>query len=262
MASAPRAPEEAGGAPGTGSAPGRSKRSSSHRVAAEIRALIQNESLEPGDRLGREEDLARRFGVSRPTLREALRVLSSAHLVRASKGPGGGIFVAGTIEQGLGMSVSESIASMLETDSIGIDELLETRIIFEVPLAGLAAQRARPEDVAALQELVADSDLDDLAHVAKADLRLHRKLAEMAGNRLAQAFMEWVAEVQPSLHELIAPAVVEAVLVDQLRDIVRAIARGDPRQAERAMRDHLVYVSDVVAAVTRVAADHHVERGR
>ena len=69
--------------------------------------------LAPGDRLGREEDLARRFGVSRPTLREALRLLSSAHLIRASKGPGGGIFVAATPEQGLGMKRGRMVASML-----------------------------------------------------------------------------------------------------------------------------------------------------
>ena len=75
---------------------------------------MQTEGLSPGDRLGREEDLAREFGVSRPTLREALRVLSSAHLIRASKGPGGGIFVAATPEQGIGLSVSASVASMLE----------------------------------------------------------------------------------------------------------------------------------------------------
>ena len=53
------------------------------------------------------------FGVSRPTLREALRLLSSSHLIRASKGPGGGIFVAATPEEGIGRTVSASVASML-----------------------------------------------------------------------------------------------------------------------------------------------------
>ena len=72
------------------------RRSISEQVADAIRVYIQEQGLGPGDRLGREEDLARQFGVSRPTLREALRLLSSSHLVRASKGPGGGIFVAAT----------------------------------------------------------------------------------------------------------------------------------------------------------------------
>src|SRR3954451_23261734 len=127
------------------------RRSISEQVADSIRVYMQQAELQPGDRLGREEDLARQFGVSRPTLREALRLLSSSHLVRASKGPGGGIFVAATAEEGIGRTVSASVASMLQAQSITIDELLETRMLFEVPLAGLAAQRAGDHDVARLR---------------------------------------------------------------------------------------------------------------
>jgi DNA-binding FadR family transcriptional regulator len=132
------------------------RRSISEQVADAIRVYTQAEGLRPGDRLGREEDLARQFGVSRPTLREALRPLASSHLVRASKGPGGGIFVAATPEEGIGRTVSASVASMLETETISIDELLETRMLFEVPLVGLAAQRATDEEVAQLKAIVAE----------------------------------------------------------------------------------------------------------
>src|SRR3954466_12036933 len=124
------------------------RRSVSEQVAEAIRVYMQSEGLGPGDRLRRAGGLPRQFGVSRPTLREALRLLSSSHLVRASKGPGGGIFVAATAEEGIGLTVSASVASMLETQSITIDELLETRMLFEVPLVGLAAQRATDEDLA------------------------------------------------------------------------------------------------------------------
>ena len=96
---------------------GRSQ-SSSEAIAERIRCVMLTESLRPGDRLGREEDLARDFGVSRPTLREALRLLSSDHLIRASKGPGGGIFVAATPEEGISLSVSATVASMLDAQSI------------------------------------------------------------------------------------------------------------------------------------------------
>jgi GntR family transcriptional regulator, transcriptional repressor for pyruvate dehydrogenase complex len=232
------------------------RRSISEQVADAIRVYMQEQGLTPGDRLGREEDLARQFGVSRPTLREALRLLSSSHLVRASKGPGGGIFVAATPEEGIGRTVSASVASMLEAQSITIDELLETRMLFEVPLVGLAAQRATDEDVARLHALLteADSSPDDAALVGSVDERLHREISQLAGNRLAAAFNAWVVEVlQPPLRELVAPAVVESVIVEQHRDIVRAIERGDPAAAERAMREHLVYVRDLVAAIS--AAD-------
>jgi len=228
------------------------RRSVSEQVADAIRAFMQSEGLGPGDRLGREEDLARRFGVSRPTLREALRLLSSSHLVRASKGPGGGIFVAATPEEGIGRTVSASVASMLQSQTITLEELLETRMLFEVPLVGLAAQRATEGDVARLYALIeeAESRPDDAELVGSVDERLHRTISEIAGNRLAAAFNAWVVEVlQPPLRELVAPAVVEAVIVEQHRDIVRGIEKGDPAAAERAMREHLVYVRDLVAAI-------------
>jgi GntR family transcriptional repressor for pyruvate dehydrogenase complex len=231
---------------------GRERRSISEQVADAIRVYMQAEGLHPGDRLGREEDLARQFGVSRPTLREALRLLSSSHLIRASKGPGGGIFVAATPEEGIGRTVSASVASMLETHSISIDELLETRMLFEVPLVGLAAQRATDDDVAQLKAMLAEAEAspDDSGLVGQVDERLHRKISEIAGNRLAAAFTAWVVEVlQPPLRELVRPAVVESVIVEQHRDIVRGIERGEPAAAERAMREHLVYVRDLVAAI-------------
>jgi GntR family transcriptional repressor for pyruvate dehydrogenase complex len=233
------------------------RRSISEEVANQIRVMIERESLAPGDRLGREEDLARRFGVSRPTLREALRVLSSSYLVRAAKGPGGGIFVAATVEQGIGLSVSESVASMLEAESIGIEELLETRLLFEVPIAGLAAQRATDVDIAQLEALVAQDRLEeDSVLLAEVSVSLHQMVAATARNRLAIAFMSWVVAVlQPLLHDLVAPAAVDAVIVEQSRELVRAIARGDPSAAERAMREHLVYLSDLVSVMVHRKAD-------
>jgi GntR family transcriptional regulator, transcriptional repressor for pyruvate dehydrogenase complex len=237
-------------------APERLRRSAPEEVADAIRAWMFGRGLQPGDRLGREEDLAQRFGVSRPTLREALRLLSSAHLIRATKGPGGGIFVAATPEQGIGRSVTDSVASMLSADSIDLDELIETRMLLEVPLAGLAAQRASEDDVAALRavlEAAGDSAQGDAFRGF--DTRLHGLIAEIAGNRLARAFTQWIGQVlQPPLHVLIEPAVVDAVVVEQHRDIVRAIERGDPTAAERAMREHLVYLHDVVGAVRRAEA--------
>jgi GntR family transcriptional regulator, transcriptional repressor for pyruvate dehydrogenase complex len=227
-------------------------RGASDKVAAEIRAHVSRAGLRPGDRLGREEDLARKFGVSRPTLREALRLLSSSHLIRASKGRGGGIFVAATPEEGIARSVSESVADMLSARVIDIDELLESRLLLEVPLAGLAAQRARDEDLADLRALL-DEMPANWAEVGDVDDRLHARIAEIADNRLVAAFVQWIGEVlKPMIRELIEPVVVEDVAAQQHEDIVRAIERGDPDAAERAMREHIVYVQDLVSMVRRL----------
>lgn len=231
---------------------GASRPNTSHAVAERIRSVVAGEQLKPGDRLGREEDLAREFGVSRPTLREALRLLSSEHLIRASKGPGGGIFVAATPEQGIGLTVSAAVATMLDAQSIELDELLETRMLLEIPLAGLAAARASEEDAVVLRALVEDVNAaaDDHERTIEVDARLHHVIAQIADNRMAGALTGWIVDVlQPRLAEVIEPAVVVSVIADQHRDLLEAILRGDPVAAERAMREHLVYLRDVANAV-------------
>ena len=76
-------------------------------------------------------------------------------------------------------------------------------------------------------------------------------IGEIAGNRLTAALTKWIVDVlQPQLAQFIEPALVEEVIAEQHQELVRAIARGDPTAAERAMREHLVYLRDLVTAVT------------
>src|SRR3954470_15096518 len=110
----------------------------SHQIALEIRRYLEREGLPPGDRIGTEQELAAEFGVSRPTLREGLRLLASSHLIRSTQGRGGGIFVESTAGEGMGRSLSDSIATMIATDSVSLAEMLEARIVLEVPVAGVA----------------------------------------------------------------------------------------------------------------------------
>jgi GntR family transcriptional repressor for pyruvate dehydrogenase complex len=228
----------------------------SQAVARQIQQLVTSEALSPGDRIGREEDLAERFGVSRPTLREALRILSSANLVQALKGPGGGVFVAAMPEDALAMSVSTLIGSMIRSESIGIEELLGTRMMLEVPLAGLAAVRASPQNIASLGSLVDELEavIDDLEQFGKLEEQVHRRVAELAGNRVALALTAWIADVLvPTVHDRVGSAMVESVIVDQLRELVAAIGRADVAAAETAMRTHLVYAMDLVSVVSSVS---------
>src|ERR671923_1291167 len=162
-------------------------RGASEQVAVQIQHHIQREELAPGDFLGREDDLAAEFGVSRPTLREALKLLASGNLIRASKGPGGGIFVALSAEDGMSRSLSDSIAMMLETGAATLEELLDVRLLLEVPLAGRAAYRADPALVERLRDAVraeADADPDDVEALAGAGRDLHQNLGAARGDRM------------------------------------------------------------------------------
>jgi GntR family transcriptional repressor for pyruvate dehydrogenase complex len=234
-------------------------RGASEQVAVMIQHHIQREGLGPDDFLGREEDLAAEFGVSRPTLREALKLLASGSLIRANKGPGGGIFVARTAEQGISRSVSDSIAMMLETGAVTLEELLDARLMFEVPLAGQAAQRADATTVGRLRAAVeaeAAADAGDLEALAAADGEVHRTIAAAAGNSIAEALIGWVVEVlQPSLVTTLHGAVLQSAIVEQHEALLAAIEKGDRARAERAMKDHLLYLRDVLRILDRKDGD-------
>jgi GntR family transcriptional regulator, transcriptional repressor for pyruvate dehydrogenase complex len=228
-------------------------RGASEQVAVQIQHYIQREQLGPGDFLGREEDLAADFGVSRPTLREALKLLASGNLIRASKGPGGGIFVAHTAAQGISRSLSSAIAMMLETGAVTLDELLDARMMLEVPLAGRAASKVDEATIERLRTAVragAESAPDDLAALTATDAELHRIIAGAAENRMVEALTGWVFEVlQPSLSEALHGALVPSAVVEQHEALLAALEKGDPARAERAMKDHLLYLRDVLRMV-------------
>jgi GntR family transcriptional regulator, transcriptional repressor for pyruvate dehydrogenase complex len=226
-------------------------RGASEQVAVQIQHYIQEEGLRPGDFLGREEDLASDFGVSRPTLREALKLLASGNLIRASKGPGGGIFVAHTADEGMGRSLSDAIGMMLETGSVTLEELLDARLLLEVPLAGLAAYHASEEDLQRLREAVrAGSNTTDPDELALFDSQIHEAIAAAAGNRMLQALTGWVFDVvQPSVNASLHGAIVQSAIVEQHEALLAAIEKGDAPRAERAMKDHLLYLRDVLRMV-------------
>ena len=225
---------------------------SSDHVAQLLQQTIAARALEPGDRVGTEADLALELNVSRPAVREAVRLLVRANLLRAARGPGGGVFVARSPDRGLAQTVSDAIAGMLATESTSVAELTEVRLLLEVPLAGLAAEHATPAAIAELVRAVEDAALDphdDLVQ-RETDIRFHRAIAEAAGNRVAGALTAWSSAVlQPRLRDLIAPAIVEAVAREQHREIIAAIEQRKPVLAERAMRVHLRYLSDLLETV-------------
>ena len=227
------------------------RRDASEQVAFEIRRYLSARDMRPGERLGTEQELAAEFGVSRPTLREGLRLLASSHLIRATQGPGGGIFVASTQSEGMRLNVSESIAVMLETDDVSLIELVEARISLEVPLAGLAAQHATETTAEDLLAAIAEAEGNDPASEVFriADTRFHRVIASAARNELLRAFTSWTLDVlQPSLIDTIGASIDGDAILEQHRVIQRAIRLRQPAAAQRAMRRHLDYLHELVSS--------------
>jgi GntR family transcriptional regulator, transcriptional repressor for pyruvate dehydrogenase complex len=224
----------------------------SEQIAREIRRYIEREGLRPGDRIGTEHELSREFGVSRPTLREGLRRLAGSHLIRVQKGRAGGVFVDNTPNAGIGRHVSESIAAMLESKSVTLCELVQARMLLEVPLAGRAAERADEATIATLLAAIEDAKGRSPAgeEFRLADARFHRAIAIAAGNDLLVTFTDWILDVlQPSLIEHLGSAIDGELIICQHQAIMRAIRRHQHTAAERAMRHHIEYMSELLRSV-------------
>jgi len=221
----------------------------SEQIARQIRRYLEEQHLSPGDRLGTEQELADEFGVSRPTLREALRLLSASQLIRVGRGRSGGIFVARTPNEGMSANLSESIALMLAAESVSMPELLDARLSLEVPLAGRAAANADDDVVARLEEAVAAAvgHQPGTPPFNEADTRFHQILAEAAGNQVLRGLTGWILEVlQPSLIVHISATVDAEAVLDQHRAILRAVRRRQRGAAERAMHAHIMYLTELL----------------
>jgi len=129
---------------------------------------------------------------------------------------------------------------MLETGSVTLEELLDARLLLEVPLAGRAAYQSDEGDLAEMRAALESGSIADF----------HRAVAAAAGNRMLQALTGWVFQIlQPALSEALEGAIVESAIVEQHETLLQAIERGDAPRAERAMKDHLLYLRDVLRMV-------------
>jgi GntR family transcriptional regulator, transcriptional repressor for pyruvate dehydrogenase complex len=230
----------------------RSATGASEEIATQIRRWLEEQRLEPGQRIGTEQEMADEFGVSRPTLREALRLLSASHLIRVGRGRSGGVFVASTPSEGMSRNVSESIALMLAAESISMETLVDARLSLEVPLAGRAAVNADDEVCDRLEAAIdaAVGHRPGTPPFNAADSRFHQILAESAGNDLLLALTAWILEVlQPSLVAHISLRVDAEQILAQHRAILRAVRRHQRTAAERAMQAHIEYLAGVLAEI-------------
>src|SRR5512140_3282924 len=125
----------------------------SHDIVLQIKNQIFTGRIPAGNRLPSENELCEQFGVSRTTVRDALRVLESQGLVEIKVGAGGGAFVSEPRHE----TVSESLSNMLKMNSMNIEELAEARMVIETAIAALAAKRATAKDIAAIEEAIADA---------------------------------------------------------------------------------------------------------
>ena len=139
--------------------PVRRVRKAYEQVNDQLRELIVSGELAPGERLPNEAVLAREFGVSRATVREALRILTAQNLIRTTKGAGGGSYVTLPTVDHISEFLRGNLNLLSEADHVTLEEFLELRELIEVPAARLAAERASPADVERLRDTIPEQPL-------------------------------------------------------------------------------------------------------
>lgn len=168
-----------------GTVPVRRVRKAYEQVADQLRELIMGGELSPGARLPNEAVLAREFGVSRATIREALRVLAAQNLLRTAKGAGGGSYVTLPSVDHISAFLSSNINLLTGTRDLTLDELVEVRMLLEVPAARLAAERRREADLERLRASIPpETGRLDTREEFIHNTEFHTTLIECCGNTL------------------------------------------------------------------------------
>jgi DNA-binding FadR family transcriptional regulator len=212
-------------------------------VVEQIQEAIIAGTLKPGSQLPAERDLKERFGVSRGTLREALRVLEQKGLIEIRPGVSGGSIVREVNSEQL----SENLGLLIRNRTVSLRDLAEFREGIEGKVAALAARRAGEQDLATLRGLLAEAEgylkqgRTGWDAFIRTDEKLHMALARISANQLFISVLESVYLNIHTYYENYLPRgkrILEENY-DDLKEIVAAVAAGDTGRAHDLALGHV-----------------------
>lgn len=211
----------------------------SQAIVEQIRDLLREGRLRPGDRLPSERDLCQQFGVSRVTVREALRILESSGLITIKVGARGGSFVSTPTSDQIGAG----LADLVSLSPLTALEVTEARLVFELGIVPLVCERATKEDIADLRRMTDEHSkrmkADEYTMEMSADF--HTRVAACTHNSAIEMLVQ-------SFHGPLLMSLLEAKTIAPLMgrtgskehaEFVDAIARRDVDAATSIMRTHI-----------------------
>jgi GntR family transcriptional repressor for pyruvate dehydrogenase complex len=212
----------------------------SDKVADMMLETILSKRLEIGDRLPSERELGEQFGVSRTVIREAVRALVAKGVIEVRSGSG--LRVAAVAPE----AVSESMSLFLRGGSIDFEKVHEVRALLEVHLAGMAAERAAPEDIAALCAVHErmESTTGDVEAAAADDLEFHRTIARATHNELYLILMDSIGTSLIDIRRANLGSGAAPMTLAHHARILDRITAHDPNGAREAMAAHLEGVAE------------------
>lgn len=209
------------------------------RVVQAIERQIVDGRLSPGARLPAERDFAESLGVSRPVVREAVRILVTRGLLETRHGIGTKVRAVSHEE------VVKPLTLFLKTcgQEVNISHLFQVRSILEVENAAMAAQQATEADIAELAQLCCEmeSAASDPQQFALKDSEFHRRISETTHNPLMILLLDSIQKMMSEVRTIVSkhPNLFDRVMPSHLQ-VVECIKSRDSEGARSAMREHLV----------------------
>ena len=225
-------------------------------VAAELRRQIVTGRLKPGDKLHPENILVTEFGISRPTLREALRLLESESLITISRGKHGGARVS-SIDLS---AASRQVGVFLQLEGTTLQDVWLARTLIEPPAAALLATRRDPAAFAALAANIDEArdaaGKHELIRYADLSAEFSLLITKHCGSTTIHLLASLIYDIIRRQHEHVTERTSSKASVDKLRQEsiasrVKALAmmrKGPPAAVERFWREHLEHMRDLVMA--------------
>jgi DNA-binding FadR family transcriptional regulator len=236
------------------------------QIADELRRAILSGEVADGELLGREPELVERFGVSRPSLREALRILEAEQLITVVRGVRGGVVVNAPDSR----VTARTAAMLLQARNVSVADVLEARHLLE-PLAvrAIASMRNRKRVVGELRAMVDDIEakLEDTEAFGVAFARFDEQLVVLGGNQTLAIIDEMLSEIVSRTvaavrhaRELEMPLAYRRRGLRSQRHLLEFIEAGDADGAEEHWSAHMAVVGRVMLgqeAATVVDLLHH-----
>ena len=219
-------------------------------VASQIERLIRSGEIRAGERLPAERNLATSFGVSRPTIREAMIALEIAGLVEIRTGSG--IYAV----------APKGAENQLMDDDPGPFEVLETRLLVESETAALAASRITDQQLLELEQALVEMEREDSEGIVteQADQRFHCIIAEASSNSALESIVNWLwdlrnkSKISTLFHQRVREGGVHPSL-NEHRRIFKALQSRDPLRAREAMRAHIAHAIDTDIALLELESE-------
>ena len=218
----------------------------SDHIIEQIRDAVLSGRFKPGDRLASENELIDQFGVSKATMREALRVLEVMGLIEIRKGVGGGVFIA-EVEM---KTTINSIINFLHFKSVSIKDITMLRYLLEPSAAQIAASKITEEDIEKLEGIIGEQAIDPQAEVLRG-IRFHRYLTRMTQHPILILIMDFIDNL---LRDIKSRLKLDPDFYDKVRQshrrILECLINKDGAGARREMIADLLETENYLSGLT------------